>query len=67
MGYLADHFVISTHHDDSCYQKKEEAIRKETDGGTEQVVKEGETDHLRSAGHQHKPAEEGQSPLDSVL
>lgn len=51
----------------SVTKEKEVATRNETDGGREQVVKEGETDHLRSAGRQHKPAEEGQSPLDSVL
>lgn len=27
----------------------------------------GETDHLRSAGRQHKPVGEGRSLLDSVL
>lgn len=40
---------------------------KGTDGGSEGVVKVGETAHLRSAGRQHKPVGEGRSLLDSVL
>lgn len=40
---------------------------KGTDGESEREKKIGETDHLRSAGRQHKPVGEGQSLLDSVL
>lgn len=40
---------------------------KGTDGGREGVEEVGETDHLRSAGRQHKPVGEGRSLSDSVL
>lgn len=47
--------------------RKGEGSGKETDGGREGVEEIRETDHLRSAGHQHKPVGEGRSPLGSVL
>lgn len=47
--------------------RKGEGRGKGTDGGSERVEEVGETDHLRSVGHRHKPVGEGQSLLDSVL
>lgn len=47
--------------------RKGEGRGEGTDGGGDRVEEKGETDHLRSVGHQHKPVGEGRSPLDSVL